>query len=121
LFQEAGRLGLGRFIALTKMDADNVDYLRDLESIRETFGPECVPFNVPVGVGADFKGVIDVLNPPDDVPAGCPLSPHDAAKMVIEQIVEEDEELTNRYLEGETIALDELRKAAHDGILRGHI
>ncbi|RUL85059.1 elongation factor G [Tautonia sociabilis] len=121
LFQEAGRLGRGRFVALTKMDADNVDYLRDLESIRETFGPECVPFNVPVGVGPDFKGVIDVLNPPADVPEGCPLSPDAAARMVIEQIVEEDEELTNRYLEGETIALDELRKAAHDGILRGHI
>ena len=46
------------------MDADNVDYLADLESIRETFGPECVPFNVPIGVGADFTGVIDVLDPP---------------------------------------------------------
>ncbi|QDV33901.1 elongation factor G [Tautonia plasticadhaerens] len=121
VFLEAGRLGLGRFVALTKMDADNVDYLTDLESIRETFGPECVPFNVPIGVGADFKGVVDVLNPPDEVPEGCPLSPNDAARMVIEQIVEEDEELTNRYLEGESIALDELRKAAHDGILRGHI
>ena len=121
LFLEAGRLGLGRFVALTKMDADNVDYLRDLDSIRETFGPQCVPFNVPIGIGSDFKGVIDVLNPPEIVPEDCPLSPFDAAKMVIEQIVEEDDELTNRYLEGETIALDELRKAAHDGILRGHI
>src|SRR3954469_25854176 len=31
IFQEAGRLGLGRIVAITKMDADNVDYLRDLE------------------------------------------------------------------------------------------
>ena len=121
LFHEAGRLGLGRFIALTKMDAENVDYLRDLESIRETFGPECVPFNVPIGAGPEFKGVIDVLEPPPEIPEGCPLSPLDAAKMVVEQIVEEDEALTDRYLEGEAIALDELRAAAHDGILRGHI
>ncbi|MEW4570750.1 elongation factor G [Tautonia sp. JC769] len=121
LFLESGRLGRGRFIALTKMDADNVDYIRDLESIRETFGPECVPFNVPIGVGADFKGVVDVLNPPAEVPDGCPMSPDEAARIVIEQIVDEDEELTNRYLEGESIAIDELRKAAHDGILRGHI
>ncbi|WP_169978861.1 elongation factor G [Tautonia rosea] len=121
LFLEAGRLGRGRFIALTKMDADNVDYVKDLESIRETFGPECVPFNVPIGVGADFKGVVDVLNPPAEVPDGCVMSPDEAARIVIEQIVDEDEELTNRYLEGESIAIDELRKAAHDGILRGHI
>ena len=121
LFHEAGRLGLGRFIALTKMDLENVDYVRDLESIRETFGPECVPFNVPIGAGPGFEGVVDVLGPPSEVPEGCPLSPIDAAKMVVEQIVEDDEALTDRYLEGDAIAADELRAAAHDGILRGHV
>ena len=47
LFQEARKMGLGRFIAITKMDAENVDYKADLEAIRETFGLQCVPFNVP--------------------------------------------------------------------------
>ena len=56
LFQEAGRLGLGRFIVVTKMDADNVDYRSDLAAIRETFGTFCVPFNVPVGQGSTFSG-----------------------------------------------------------------
>ncbi|CAN5900871.1 elongation factor G [soil metagenome] len=121
LFQEAGKLGLGRFIALTKMDADNVDYLRDLENLRETFGPQCVPFNIPCGVGNDFSAVIDVLRPPAEMPTNCPLSPAEAQTMVIEQIVEEDEDLTARYLEGETIPVEELRRVAHDGIAKGHI
>src|SRR5215472_9615365 len=47
-FQEASRLGLGRFIAITKMDGDNVDFPRVLDRIRATFGPQCVPFYVPV-------------------------------------------------------------------------
>ena len=38
LFHEAGRLGLGRFVVITKMDAENVDYRSDLAAIRETFG-----------------------------------------------------------------------------------
>ena len=80
-----------------------------------------MPFNVPIGVGSGFKSVVDVLSPPAEVPAGCPLSPEDAAKMVVEAIVEEDEGLMNRYLEGETIPPDELRKVAHDGIAAGHI
>ncbi len=121
VFQEAGRLGLGRFIALTKMDADQVDYRADLEAIREAFGPECVPFNVPVGVGSEFQGVIDVLEPPDSVPEGLPLDPIEAAKMVVEQIVDEKEELMNRYFDGEEIPTTELRVAAHDGIASGHI
>lgn len=121
LFQEAGKLGLGRFIALTKMDADNVDYNRDIQSIRETFGPQCVPFNIPCGVGPDFTAVVNVLNPPETMPENCPMSPADAQTMVIEQIVEEDEELTARYLEGESIPIEDLRRVAHDGIAKGHL
>ena len=51
IYQEASRLRLGGLIALTKMDADNVDFLRVLGEIRESFGPRCVPFFVPIGQG----------------------------------------------------------------------
>jgi elongation factor G len=121
LFQEAKRLGLGRFMVITKMDAENVDYRADLEAIRETFGNQCVPFNVPVGQGANFSGVVDVLQEHDENPPDCPLSPTEAYQMMVEQIVETDEELMLRYLEGETIGVEELRKAAHDGIAAGKL
>ena len=121
LFQEARRQGLGRFIAVTKMDAENVDYRADLEAIRETFGPTCVPFNVPIGQGPTFAGVVDVLKSHDEDPADCPLPPSEAYQMVVEQIVESDEALMSRYLEGEAIGLEELRKAAHDAIAAGKL
>ena len=121
LFQEAGRLGLGRFLALTKMDADNVDYLADLEAIREAFGTHCVPFQLPIGEGPAFSGVIDVLDPPADVPDACPLHPAEAYTMVIEQVVEVDEGLMARYLDGEAIPADELRSAACRAIAAGKL
>jgi elongation factor G len=121
VFQEAGRLGLGRFVVVTKMDADNVDYRTDLESIRETFGTQCVPFNVPIGQGATFSGVVDVIQSHDEDPAACPLPPTEAYRMVVEQIVELDEDLMMRYLEGETVEPDELRRAAHDAIAQGKL
>ena len=65
--------------------------------------PQCVPFNVPVGQGPTFSGVVDVLQPHDEDPADCPLPPTEAYQMVVEQIVETDEDLMMRYLEGETI------------------
>ena len=92
VFQEAGRLGLGRFVVVTKMDADNVDYRSDLEAIRKTFGTQCVPFNVRSGQGASFSGVIDVIQSHDEDPPGCPLAPTEAYRMVVEQIVELDED-----------------------------
>jgi elongation factor G len=121
LFHEAGRLGLGRFVVVTKMDAENVDYRADLEAIRESFGSQCVPFNVPVGQGPKFSGVVDVIQSHDEDPADCPLPPTEAYRMVVEQIVELDEELMMRYLEGETIGPEELRKTAHDAIAQGKL
>jgi len=119
IFQEAVRLKLGGLIALTKMDADNVDFLKLLNSVRENFGPRCVPFFVPIGQGPSFKGVIDVIDSHDDVPADCPMHPAEAYQLVVEQIVETDDALMGRYLEGETIAPEELRAAAHGAIIRG--
>src|SRR5947209_6161395 len=89
--------------ALDVDDAENVDYRADLEAIRESFGTECVPFNVPIGQGPSFSGVVDVIQSHDEDPPGCPLPPSEAYQMVVEQIVETDEELMTRYLDGEAI------------------
>ncbi len=121
LVQEASRLRLGGLIALTKVDADNVDFVRVLGEIRQALGPRCVPFFVPIGQGPTFSGVVDVLNPPADVPPDCPMHPSEAYQMVVEQIVETDEALMERYLEGETIPPDTLRDAAHFAIAAGHL
>lgn len=121
VFHEAGRLTLGRIIALTKLDADNVDFVQALERIRETFGPQCVPFFVPIGQGPSFSGVLDVLSPPGDVPSGCPMHPAEAYQMAVEQIVETDDDLMNRYLEGESLPVAELREAAHKAVAAGKL
>ncbi len=121
IFQEAGRLKLGRFLAITKMDADNVDFRADLEAIRTTFGTQCVPFNVPIGEGPAFSGLVNVLSPPAEVPAGCPMDPSEAYQMLVEQIVETDEGLMTRYLDGETIPADELKGAACRAIGLGQL
>lgn len=121
MFQEATRQGLGRIIALTKMDAENVDYPGLLELVRESFGPQCVPFNIPIGEGLEFSGVVEVLDPPADAPGDLPMPVEDARQLLVEQIVELDEGLMARYLEGEEIPLDELRAAVHNAIAAGQL
>jgi elongation factor G len=121
IFQEATRLGLGRIVAITKMDADNADFSRTLDRIRATFGPQCVPFFVPVGQGPTFSGVLDTLLPLEDVPAACPIHPSEAYQMVVEQIVETDDDLMGRYLEGEELGVAELKAAAARAIAQGKL
>ena len=71
MFQEAGKRGLARMLVLNKMDADNIRFDDLTRAIQETFGKGCVFFNVPVGQGDSFSGVVSVLDPPAAAPAGC--------------------------------------------------
>src|SRR5438105_11929359 len=68
LFNEAGRRGLARMLVIHKMDADNIRFPELLNTIQESFGKNCVLFNAPIGQGAQFSGVVSVLNPPDAAP-----------------------------------------------------
>ena len=64
VFAEAKKAGLGRMIVLNKMDGDNIDFPALLESIQELFGKACMLLNVPLGQGADFRGVASTLSAP---------------------------------------------------------
>ena len=66
VFREAGKAGLGRIIVISKMDLDNIDFPDLLKNIRAVFGAACVPLNVPLGSGHDFRGVASTLSVPAD-------------------------------------------------------
>ena len=69
VFAEAKKAGLGKIVVISKMDADNIDFPKLIDSIRELFGTGCVLLNVPLGHGADFRGVAATLKPPAEAPA----------------------------------------------------
>jgi elongation factor G len=71
LFNEAGKRGVARMVVINKMDVDNIQFDTLLKTIQDTFGKSCVLFNAPIGQGAQFSGVVSVLNPPASPPAGC--------------------------------------------------
>jgi elongation factor G len=100
VFKEAGEAGLGRIIVINKMDTENIDFPKLLKSIQEMFGPACVPYNVPIGSGHDFKGVASVLHPPADT-AGALADPKALSDKLLESIIEIDEEVTAKYFDGE--------------------
>ncbi len=94
----------------------NVDYRSHPEAaIRETFWHVVRAVQRTNRAGLDVFGV-DVIQSHDEDPAGCPLPPTEAYRMVVEQIVELDEELMMRYLEGDTVVPTKSRRATHDAI-----
>src|SRR5438270_3497763 len=73
MFREATDRGLGRLVVLNKLDADNIDFEQLLATVQQTFGKQCALLNAPLGVGAQFRGVVSVIDPPSPAPADCPV------------------------------------------------
>lgn len=100
VFKEAEKAGIGRIIVINKMDEHNVDFPALTERIRDTFGSQCVLFNVPIGHGGDFKGVASTLDSKTNV-SGALVNPTEIHTTLIESIIEVDEELMMKYFDGE--------------------
>ncbi|MCA9119859.1 MAG: elongation factor G [Planctomycetaceae bacterium] len=107
MFQEAEKAGVGRMIVLNRMDTENIDFEGLVNDIRELWGGACVLLNVPVGSGADFRGVVSTLNLPEDT-SGALVDPNEIHDSLVESIIESDEAMMERYFEGQSPSLEEL-------------
>ena len=125
-------LGLASVFYISKMERENADFQKTLETIKNYLSEKAVPFFFPIGSEASFKGVVDLLRKKayvykgdgskefyeTDVPEEMESAVDAAREELMEKIVESDDELMMRYLEGEEIQLDEilpaLRKAVRE-------
>ena len=112
---------LPRIFYVNKMDRENADFGRTLQQIQELFGRKCIPFQIPIGSEQSFKGVVDVLNLPDDIPAEVAGEVSAAREQLLEAVAETDDELINKFLEGEEISDDELIGAARRAVVSGEV
>ncbi|MGI9457694.1 MAG: elongation factor G, partial [Aeoliella sp.] len=99
VWKEAGDRGLGRILCITKLDDHNIDFPGLMDAISEVFGPQCVLFNVPIGLGADLKGVASTIHPPENVD-GAVLDVAELNEQAIESIIEVDDAMMEKYFEG---------------------
>ncbi|WP_040383568.1 elongation factor G [Deinococcus apachensis] len=118
----ADRFVMPRIVVISKMDRERANFHAVLADIRASLkGPVAAAF-LPVGEGPDFRGVVDVLGAEGgEVPGELRAPLREAREALVDAIVETDDELMNRYLEGEEIGPEELRgaflRAVHAGTL----
>ncbi|HEV2972250.1 MAG TPA: elongation factor G [Pirellulales bacterium] len=120
VFHEAGKAGCGRIIVISKMDSENIGFPALLESIQSMFGKACIPLNVPIGSGHDFKGVVSTLKVSGGTP-GALIDPAEINQSLIESIVEMDEEVMSRYFEGTLPTDEELPRLFDEAIAHGSL
>lgn len=113
--------GLPRMFVVNKMDRENASYAKCVADIQGTFGNNCVPLQLADGDAQDFKGVVDVLRPPTDVPASLSSELEAARERLIEAAAEADDALADKYLEGEELTQDEIERGVGAAIWNGSL
>jgi elongation factor G len=121
MFNEAGRRGLARILVINKLDGENVKFPELIGIIQGTFGKACVLFNAPIKPGHDFSGVVSVLDPPAQAPAGCPIDLAAARSQLIDAVVEADEALMEKYLMEGNVETAELLTALPKALAAGSV
>lgn len=114
-------------IFINKLDRERADFSRTFQDAVELFEPKPIILQLPIGAEADFKGVVDLISgqaylygedgkaQKSDVPADMQDQVESEKENLIENIAEADDELIERYLEGEELTDEDLRTALRTG------
>ncbi len=117
MLERATRRRLCRMIIINKMDVSDVNLSELVAGIREEFGSECLPLNLPAEGG---QKVVDCFFNPDGESDFGPVL--DAHNQIIDQVVEVDEELMTLYLEqGEALSPEQLHAPFEKALREGHL
>ena len=134
VWRQADKYGVPRICFVNKMDRVGANFPRCLAMIRERLGANAVPINIPIGVEADFKGVVDLVRNQaivwheetlgakfswTDIPAELAAEAAEARTALIEAAVEFDDAAMEAYLEGEEPDEETLRRCIRKGTVDG--
>ena len=130
VWRQADRYGVPRIAYVNKMDIIGADFLNVIDSMREKLRANAVAIQLPIGAENEFIGIIDLVEQvaymyKDDlgkdierteIPEQYKAKVAELRLELVEKVAELDEELTMKYLEGEEITIEELKKALRLGV-----
>ncbi len=135
VWRQADRYGVPRICFVNKMDRVGASYERTIDMIRERLAAHPVAMQIPIGEERDFRGVIELLDDvafvwssesgeaPEkiEVPAEYREQADAQRVLLVEQIAETDDELTEKFLDGAEIPTQELHAALRRAVIHGKI
>jgi elongation factor G len=130
MWSDSEKGSLPRLIFVNKMDRDNADFFSALKGIQSKLSPKCLPVQLPIGSQKDFQGIVDLVTMkayigPDSQEAQISAALQEQAKTsrekLVEAAVEIDDELIDKYLEGEAISNEEIVAAIRKSTIAGRL
>ena len=119
---------LPRILVINKMDRENADYQKSLNSVQERISTRLIPIQLPWGEKQDFKGVIDLLTMKaykgagktgEDIPAELKSAAEEAHMQLVEAAAEGDDALLEKYLENGGLSAEEISRGLAEVVKQG--
>jgi len=126
----ANERNLPRFAFVNKMDRENASFDGVVARLREAFSGNIVPLQLPIGAESSFRGVVDLVERKAylgtggdvaEVPADMVNAVEEARVSLVEAAAEGDDELIMKYLDGEELSPEEIRRGLCVGIHKGDV
>lgn len=125
VWRQADKYGVPRICFINKMDATGADYFMAVDTIRERLRANAVPIEIPIGAEDKFVGVVDLITMKaniyknelgteftvEEIPSDLVEVAEKYRAELLENIAEHDEELMEKYLEGEELNEEEIKRA----------
>ncbi len=117
-WKQARDRNMPRMIFINGCDRDQVSINALIDTIRDSYGKTvCIPYTLPIGEGATFKGVASVLS--DNIPGEIASEVEAAKSELTDTIAEADEELMMKYLDEGELSNEELTAGFAKAVLSG--
>lgn len=128
VWQYACEFEIPRVIFINKMDKDNANFSMAMAELEKSFATEAIPLIIPIGAGNSFSGVIDIVRMKASalrsgqaveaaIPSELMAEAEACRKKLIEKIVEADDQLLEKYLDGRELTTEEILRALREGAL----
>ncbi|MCH7883066.1 elongation factor G [Patescibacteria group bacterium] len=131
VWRQADKYHVPRICFINKLDRIGASFEKSLESIKERLTPNVVVLTIPIGLEADFKGVIDILSEKayyfegehgeivreEEIPENLEESVQKYRAVSLEKIAELDDRLLEKYLDGQKLELPEIKEALRKGAI----
>ena len=125
VWRQADKYQVPRMAYVNKMDINGADFYRVVKMMHDRLHANAVPIQLPIGAQDTFRGIIDLINMEADiyyddlgkdmrveaVPADMLEKAEEYRNALVESVAETDEELFEKYCDGQEISVDELKKA----------
>src|SRR5919202_5186690 len=134
MWNRASEHALSRVVFVNMLDRERADFFRTLEAFRAQLSERCVAIHLPIGAEHELTGIVDLLHncaymdPGGQRESGSVEIPAEMADQVeeyrtklLDAVVETDEDLMARYLEGEELDPHDVAAALKNAVTRGEI